>query len=63
MIKQLIASIAGAIAMLAQGQAKLNQAPFLIEYVPSFTSLDVTVFLEQYKEVALHYSFTDSDKI
>ena len=49
--------------MLAQGQAKLNQAPFPIEYVLSFTGLDVIVFLERYKEVALHYSFTDSDKI
>jgi hypothetical protein len=62
-MKVLLNSIAAAMAMMAQGQAKLNQAPFPKEYVPSFAGTDVTVFLERYEEVALHYSFTEQDKI
>jgi hypothetical protein len=62
-MKVLLNSIAAAMAIMAQGQAKLNQAPFPKEYVPSFAGTDVTVFLERYEEVALYYSFTEQDKI
>ncbi|KAI8933526.1 hypothetical protein NX059_002628 [Plenodomus lindquistii] len=55
--------MAKAIQMLSQGQSKLTQAPFPSEYLPSFDGSDITVFLERYEEVALHYGFSESEKV